>query len=264
MSKSEAIVSNDAVAPQISGAMIFSWPEISKDSIFSQYVSIPAHMKHIPRACADQTTRPGITSRRILWRNSLWRSLLLCPLSRRPARAKRPMLATGLRPSRPRFMWSLYRSKADAKRLQGQGKGPASHQPQEAACVMAATPAVITNLCALFQWQSVLGCDNLALQRSHYVNVVAPPITFSHAGVTAPSENRSLSQCPNFPSCSPLAQPLRLPHARARRQSLHRLPLRSSLSRPQAKAGSDRAACQGYFLDRDLEQAAFSQWGQPC
>ncbi len=263
MSDYAAPVSNDAVMPQKVTRAIFSWPEISKEGILAAHASIPARVKQNQRACADQTTRPSITSRRILWRNSLWRSLLLYRFSPHSVRARHQNQAMGSSLSRPRFMSSLHRKKACADTLTGQGARPASLWPTKAPCVMAVTQAMITNLCALFQWQSFLGCDNLATQRAHHAHAVAPPITFSHAEVTAPSENRSLSQCPNLQSCSPLAQLWLWPLALVRHQSLHLSLLRSWSSRSAAKA-SDRAPAHRFVRDSDLKQAAFSIWGQPC
>lgn len=263
MSDCQAPVPNDAVMQQNAVNAIFSWSEISKESMLWGHASIPARVKQTQRACADQTTRPSITSRRILWRNSLWRSLLLCRFSPHSVRAKRRSPAMGSSPSRPRFMSSLHRKKVCADALTGQGARPASHLRVKAPCVMAATHAVITNLCALFQWQSFLGCDNLTKQRSHYADAVAPPITFSHAEVTAPSENRSLSQCPNLQSCSPLAQLLHWPLALVQHQSQH-LSLLRSWSSPSAAKASDCAPALRSVRDSDLKQAAFSIWGQPC
>jgi hypothetical protein len=263
MSKYKAPVPNDASAPQKAAGVKFSWPEISKEGNLAVHASIPAFVQHNQRACAEQTTRPSITSRSILWRNSLWRSLLLCRFSPHSVRPRPQNQAMGSSRSRPRFMSSLHRKKVCANALTGQGARPASPSLATAPCVMAATHAVITNLCALFQWQSFPGCDNLAPQLAHHAHAVAPPITFCPAEVTAPSENRSLSQCPNLQSCSPLAQPLHWPLALVRHQSLHLSLLRSWSSRPAAK-DSDRAPAHRFICDSDLKQAAFSIWGQPC
>lgn len=119
----------DATEPQLVGPRNFSWSGIFKSSIVGQYAPILAHAVQNQWTRTAMEPRPGNTSRRIQWRNSLWSQRFWCPSSRQPALARLPSLTMSR--SRPRSMSSRCRPKGNITDIpSGQGAGPAPKPPQ--------------------------------------------------------------------------------------------------------------------------------------
>lgn len=229
MSDQRRYVINDATAPQPRGVIRFPWSGFCKDGIVRRYAFVLTHAYGKQWARKTIIPRPGNTSRRITWRNSLLYQRFWCPSSQQPVLENPQSLP--LNRSQLRSMSSRCRPKASITD-QTQGQSPCSAPPFQTtrSCVQSSE----RNEKLLWRWFHA--SDSLAHGHDDISRVKPSPKLMALPMLAVLSVNRSVT-CRKSLLCWPSVQLSRFRPVPARhpRQSLYTLP-RSWWSQRPAKA----------------------------
>ncbi len=269
MTKSTTARPSDATLQQSIGFKRLSWSGFRKSDINGQRASIQACVNNNQRARASKKSRSGNLSRRIEWRNSLWPQRFWCPLSRQPVQKKPQMLVIISSRSRPRFMLSQARLKANTTDLGSrQGVNSASFQACFAAKLFHKIPddlpVYAQELTSLWSMGDV--SVSLIVPRSTSACAQAWVASRPQAALSAVSDNRSF-QCQSARSFSSSVQHWRWQPAlvRPRSRTIHQCRNLSSWSQPAPKAKVGSILGQTCWFGPAMPQFALSaQKGQLC